>query len=324
MMFATTTTGDVRQVRDDMHPVGISPKHGLSGDVRPHELNPNGRMTGTPVPCIVLLVCAALVALFAAAAKAGDDAIAPAEVIRPLDQPDLGGFTIWLKKTGHDDPAHVFRLENGVLRCGDEDMGYVATRQPYKDYHLSVEYRWGRRNPNDKYVRNSGVLLHGVGPDGSQGGLWMTSIECQLAQGCEGDLILIKGKSDDGKPYPATITSNTVVAEDGKTRWHADGKKTVYSGKQFWWSRHQPFFKELIDTRGENDAASPLGEWTKVECLCRSSRITIKINGTTVNECYDASPAAGKILLQSEGHEVFFRNLEIRPLTDAGNDKPSI
>jgi 3-keto-disaccharide hydrolase len=244
-----------------------------------------------------------------------DEAKVPTEVIRPFDQKDLRSFSTWLKKSGREDPEHVFRLENGVLRCGDEDLGYVATREAYRDFHLSVEYRWGWKNPNDKYVRNSGVLLHGVGPDGSQNGVWMTSIECQLAQGCEGDLILIKGKSADGSPYPATITSTTRVAEDGKTRWEKEGQPTVYSGRQLWWSKHQPHFKELIDTRGQNDVASPLGEWTRVECLCQGSRITIKINGETVNECFDANPAAGKILLQSEGHEVFFRNLELRPLS---------
>jgi hypothetical protein len=244
-----------------------------------------------------------------------EEAVAPTAAIRPLDQNDLGAFTVWLKKTGCDDPERVFRLEDKVLRCGDEDMGYVATRQAYKNYHLSVEYKWGRLNPNDKYVRNSGVLLHGVGPDGSQGGVWMTSLECQLAQGCEGDLIVIKGKGDDGKPYPATISSNTRIAEDGKTRWDPMGTRSSYSGKQFWWSRHQPFFKELIDTRGNQDVASPLGEWTRVECICVGSRATIKINSTTVNECFDANPAAGRILLQAEGHEVFFRNLEIRPVS---------
>lgn len=262
----------------------------------------------------LMRACAGVVSLLLASVVVADEPRTPTEVIRPFDQKDLGSFSIWLKKTGREDPEHAFRLENGVLRCGDEDMGYVATRESYKDFHLSVEYRWGRKNPNDKYVRNSGVLLHGVGPDGSANGVWMTSIECQLAQGCEGDLILIKGKGADGKPYPATITSNTRVAEDGKTRWQLDGKPTVYSGKQFWWSKHQPFFKELIDTRGQNDVASPLGEWTMVECLCQGSRITIKINGETVNECFDANPAAGKILLQTEGHEVFFRNLELRPL----------
>lgn len=274
------------------------------------------RASSISLPALGTLVWAStgIVTLLFSSVVVADEPRTPTEVLRPFDQMDLGSFSTWLKKTGREDPEHVFRLENGVLRCGDEDMGYVATREAYKDFHLSVEYRWGRKNPNDKYVRNSGVLLHGVGPDGSANGVWMTSIECQLAQGCEGDLILIKGKGADGKPYPATITSNTNIAEDGKTRWQKQGKPTVYSGKQFWWSKHQPFFKELIDTRGQNDVASPLGEWTKVECLCKGSRVTIKINGETVNDCFDANPAAGKILLQSEGHEVFFRNLELRPL----------
>ena len=72
-----------------------------------------------------------------------DDAKTPIAVIRPFDQPVLAGFTTWLKKTGRGDPEHVFRLDNGVLRCGDEDLGYVATREAYKNFHLSVEYRWG-------------------------------------------------------------------------------------------------------------------------------------------------------------------------------------
>jgi hypothetical protein len=38
------------------------------------------------------------------------------------------------------------------------------------------------------------------------------------------------------------------------------------------------------------------------------------VNGTKVNECYDAFPAAGKIMLQSEGFELFVRKFEIQPL----------
>ena len=245
---------------------------------------------------------------------AAEEAVVPAEVLRPLAGNRLDQFTVWLKQSQHDDPRRVFQLEDGVLRCGDEDQGYVATKTAYRDYWLHVEYRWGRKNPNDKYVRNSGVLLHGVGPHGSASGVWMTSLECQLAQGCEGDLIVIRGKDDQGKVVPARISCLTVLDEDNKTRWSPDGKPTVYSGKQFWWSKHQPFFKELIDTRGKHDVASPLGEWTKVDIECRGAKISIQINGVTVNQCYDAHPSDGRILLQAEGHEVFFRNLEIGPL----------
>ena len=83
---------------------------------------------------------------------------------------------------------------------------------------------------------------------------------------------------------------------------------------QLWWSKHEPFFKELIDTRGKDDLESPLGEWTKVECICDGKKISILINGTVVNELFDVNPAGGKILLQSEGFEIYFRNVELKPL----------
>jgi hypothetical protein len=163
-------------------------------------------------------------------------------------------------------------------------------------------------------VRNSGVLLHAIGPDGGARGVFMTCLECQIAQGCEGDLIVIRGTDERGQTTAATVTCETEVGPDSKIRWKKGGAKTVYSGKQFWWSKHQPFFQELLDTRGRDDVASPLGQWTKVECLCDGARVTIKVNGVTVNECFDAYPSAGKILLENEGSEIYYRHIELRPL----------
>ncbi len=241
------------------------------------------------------------------------EAVAPSEPIRLFNGKDLTGWYTWLKESGREDPKKVFSVVDGMIRISGEGAGYLATEKSYKDYHLSLEYRWGRKTDGSGYVRNSGVLLHAVGPDGGAGGVWMTSIECQLAQGCEGDLIVIRGKDASGKTIPATITSETIIASDGKTRWKRGGTKTVYSGRQFWWSKHEPGFKELLDTRGKDDVASPLGEWTKVECIAVGDRITIKINGHEVNECFDVFPSAGKILLQNEGNEIYFRNVELRP-----------
>jgi hypothetical protein len=235
--------------------------------------------------------------------------------IKLFNGKDLTGLTPWLKKTGHKDPLGVFRADNGMIHVSGADNGYLATDKPYKDYHLVVEYKWGKKTYGAKYVRNSGVLLHAIGADGSAHGTWMTCIECQLAQGCVGDLIVIRGTDAAGKTIPATISSETVLGPDGKTRWKKGGKKTVYSGKQFWWSRHDPDFKELIDTRGRYDVESPLGKWTRVECLCAGKRIKVVVNGHTVNEAFDVYPSAGKILLQSEGFEIYFRNFELKPLT---------
>jgi hypothetical protein len=255
--------------------------------------------------------------LFAAACPADgtDEPVAPTKVIKLFNGKDLTGLYAWLKKGKRTDPLKVFTVTDGMIYVSGEDNGYLATEKAYRDYHLTVEYKWGEKTYGAKYVRNSGILLHAVGPDGGQGGVWMTCIECQLAQGCVGDLIVIRGRDKDGKIIPATLSSETVLGPDGRTRWRKGGTKKAYSGKQFWWSRHDPAFKELIDTRGKNDVESPLGEWTRVECVCAGKRITVIVNGTTVNECFDTFPAAGKILLQSEGFEILFRRFEVRPLS---------
>jgi len=263
----------------------------------------------TSIPSLCLLLSS-----LTGIAVGEDKPIAPQKVLRPFNGKNLDGFTVWLKGQGHKDPKRVFRVTDGMIHVTGEGAGYLATNRAYKDFHFTVEYKWGKKTDGSKYVRNSGVLLHAVGPHGGRGGVWMTSIECQLAQGCEGDLIVIRGKDNTGKTIPATITSKVRIAEDKKTRWDPNGKPVTYSGRQFWWSKHQPFFKELRDTRGKHDVASPLGKWTKVECICQGDRIAIKINGETVNACYDVFPSAGKILLQNEGNEIYFRNLEIRPV----------
>ncbi|MCA9132527.1 MAG: DUF1080 domain-containing protein [Planctomycetales bacterium] len=242
-------------------------------------------------------------------------AISPGDtIIRPFNGRNLNGFTTWLQDTGHDDPLSDYRVTEGMIHIGGRGMGYLATVDSYRDYRLSVEYKWGERTDGSAYVRNSGILLHASGPHGNARGIWMASIECQLAQGCEGDVIVIRGKNEEGEVIPVTASSETRTAADGRTRWQPGGSPTAYAGKQFWWSKHEVGFQELLDTRGKDDVASPLGEWTKVECICAGNRLTIKINGVVVNEMYDIYPTAGKILLENEKNEIYFRNLEIRAL----------
>jgi hypothetical protein len=251
-------------------------------------------------------------------AETKDEAVSPKGVVKLFNGKDLSGLSTWLKDTKREDPRKVFSAKGGAMHISGDGFGYVATDRAYRDYHLTVEYKWGKRTDGGKYVRNSGILLHGTGPDGGAGGTWMASIECQLAQGCVGDLIVIRGKDESGKVIPVRITSDVVLGPDKRPRWKKGGKPQVFTGRQLWWSLHDPTFKELLDTRGKDDVESPLGEWTRVECLCEGKRITVVVNGTTVNQCYDVFPSAGKILLQSEGFELFVRKFELRPLKKPG------
>src|SRR5205823_11102379 len=146
-------------------------------------------------------------------------------------------------------------------------------------------------------------------------GTWMSSIECQLAQGCVGDLIVIRGKDKDDKVIPVSLKAETSLGADKRPRWKAGGEVKEFTKGQLWWHKHEAGFKELIDTRGKDDLESPLGEWTKVECICQGKTVEIRVNGATVNKAFDVNPAAGKILLQSEGFEIDFRRFEIAPIT---------
>lgn len=278
-----------------------------------------------------LALCLPLVALVSQSAQAAEegppaDLDVPVEPLKKqslLSGDDMSGWYTWLKDHKYQDPDGVFQLKDGVLHVSGAGGGYLGTKQAYKNYHLSLEYKWGERNPDSKYVRNSGVLLHAQRPDGAKGGLWAPSIECQLAQGCEGDIIVIPAPSTIEDAVPITVASEIRIGTDGRTRWQPGGKKAPYRGKQFWWKDHDPTFKELIDTRGSQDVASPLGEWTKVDCICTSEKITIKINGVTVNEVIEVWPIGGRILLQNEGHAVMFRNVEIAPLAEEAEENAS-
>ena len=114
----------------------------------------------------------ALICCFAACPGAAGEpeagAISPGrETIHLFNGKDLTGFYTWLKGTGKEDPGKVYTVHDGLIHVSGEGMGYVATEKAYKNYHLVVEYKWGKKTDGSGNVRNSGVLLHGIEPDGA-------------------------------------------------------------------------------------------------------------------------------------------------------------
>jgi hypothetical protein len=65
------------------------------------------------------------------------------------------------------------------------------------------------------------------------------------------------------------------------------------------------------------DAEKPHGEWNQVEVVAQGGRCRHLVNGVLVNEGTEASVAKGRVLLQSEGAEVYFRNVELKTLAPA-------
>ena len=63
-----------------------------------------------------------------------------------------------------------------------------------------------------------------------------------------------------------------------------------------------------------NELEKPHGEWNVVELVNHNGHVKQYVNGKLANEGTDAFPSSGKILFQSEGAEVFFRDIKLYPL----------
>ncbi len=181
------------------------------------------------------------------------------------------------KRFGAAEPAdaplkQIWSVKDGVITCEGSVNGYLITEKEYADYILKVDWRWGNRLPK-KGNANSGVFVHVTGPDK----IWPKAIEAQLMANNAGDFWLVdnfKLKVDPSRQDPKT-------------------------------PRH---YYRMIKDGVEN----PMGEWNQYEITCRGDTIKLVINGKHVNEGTDAELTKGKILLQSEGAEIHFRNVMLK------------
>jgi len=266
-----------------------------------------------------------------------DAAVVPREVIELFNGRDLDGWTTWLVDTKRADPRGVYSVRDGLLRISGDGFGYLSTDRAHRDYRLVVEVKWGTQNFRTRQgmARDSGIFLHSVGPEGNSydcgwgsrhrntgsdvsNGAYRAAIECQVMEGGFGDLLLIHGRYADGRHVPIRATVRAVERHvDGDyAKYQFDPKadeRTLTSGAVAWRAKDTAW-RDVPGFRGKSDVESPYGQWTRVECLCVGDRITISVNGEPVNEARDLFPAAGKILLQCEGSEIFFRKIELHPL----------
>ncbi|MEX0726793.1 MAG: DUF1080 domain-containing protein [Planctomycetaceae bacterium] len=271
--------------------------------------------------CASILACAAALGLIIQSftANAGDKAtvVSPKDdVIKLFDGKSLDGLYTWIRDTKYEDPRNVFTVHDGLLHISGDGFGGATTKNEYANYHLVIEFKWGEITwePRKENTRDSGVLVHCTGEDGSYSGTWMNSIEAQIIEGGVGDILAVRGTDPDGKPMPCSLTAEIALDRDGEMIWKKGGeKKTIEGGRINWYGR-DPDWKDVIGFRGKEDVESPFGEWTRMDVICEKDTIKIFVNGTQVNEATELTPSAGKIIVQTEGAEMFVRKWELWPI----------
>jgi hypothetical protein len=207
------------------------------------------------------------------------------------------------------DPQRVFTVTDldgeKVIRISGENWGAISSQQEYADYHFQLQFKWGSLKWGQKKgrKRDSGLLYHSVGPYGADYGAWMRSQEFQIEEGNTGDYWGVAGGTED---IPVNTSSDTLM-------YNAGGRLVTFSerGK----------FGRYCKKRG--DAEHPSGEWNTLDLYCHGDTSVHMVNGHVVMVLYHSGQLIdgkivplirGKLQVQSEGAEVFYKGLRIAPL----------
>ena len=200
-----------------------------------------------------------------------------AQEFKPLfNGQDLGGWYSFLKTKGErNDPDTVFSVQNGLLKITGKEFGYIVTERTFSDFHLVIEFKWGEKKyPPRENKVRDNGILYHVVETDK---VWPRSIECQVQEGDCGDFWL--------------IDSVTIRLDSGRT---------------------EPSKNTRIIKRKDNER--PTGEWNSIEVISNIGKCTHIVNGVVVNEGDEASLRSGRILIQSEGAEIFYRKIAIKEL----------
>jgi len=194
----------------------------------------------------------------------------------------------------NNDPKNVFTMikENGedVLQVSGEIYGGLTSKQEYQNYHLKLKYKWGEKKwaPRLQRKRDAGLLYHCTGRHGAFWNVWMRCLEYQIQEGDTGDFFALAGD----------LNGKWLGVGEEYGNWACTKKST-----------HE----------------NPHGEWNTVELYVVGDQAIHVVNGQVVNVVKDAHLfddgkkiplVRGKIQLQSEAAEIFYKDVKIKALEE--------
>jgi hypothetical protein len=250
---------------------------------------------------------------------------------------DLSGWTTWMQRpepssaveglardaqgrytepigSGRD-PLKVFTIVPNVdgrpaIRISGEVFGELRTTRAFSNYHLTLQFKWGEKKwpprAADATPRDSGLLYHVHADPGAEGRTWARSVELQIQERDVGDLYAI----------------GSTVAVRARSRRVGQTIEYTYDPAGPW-----TYFAQSLGAPGrcikDPDNERPLGEWNTVELVTLGPDSIHIVNGKVVMRLHGpqriTTPlptpvTSGPIALQSEGAEIFYRDIAIRQI----------
>ena len=219
---------------------------------------------------------------------------------------ELGNF---LKPIGYNkNIKNVFSVaiqdNQPMLRVSGEIYGCIFTKKEYEKYHLRLQVKFGKKKwvPRLNEDMDSGILYNSLGPCGiDYWKSWMLSQELQIIEHSIGDYWCIGSSQINIK----SKKNNQSFMYDSLSNKDSFGYKTINGN----------FCK------ASNHSENEIEEWNTVELICFGDKSIHIVNGQVVMSLSDSRYMEGnkvlplikgKIQIQSEAAEVFYKNIEIK------------
>ncbi|HEV7607367.1 MAG TPA: DUF1080 domain-containing protein [Steroidobacteraceae bacterium] len=192
-----------------------------------------------------------------------------------------------------------------VLRISGEFYGCATTKQEFSNYHLRASFKWGEKKwePRLTELKDSGILYHSRGDFGvDYWKSWALSQEFQVIEHGIGE-------------YWTQATSGFDIRVDPKA---PGAEAPKWNPRAPWMAFGAPDNHALAGS----DEDRP-GKWNTIELLCVEDRCVHIANGKVVMALKNARykdgdktvpMTGGKLQIQSESAEVFYKDIEIRSI----------
>jgi hypothetical protein len=232
----------------------------------------------------------------------GDQIVSVLKGTAPADLKPVG-----LNPPGQDVFTSVARGKQRMLRVSGEIYGCLVTKQSFSNYHFRAQVKWGEKKwePRLNDHKDSGILYHSRGDFGvDYWKSWALSQEFQVIEHGLGEYWRQATSAFDIRVGPKEPSPDK---SPDAPRWNPRAPWLAFDGA----NNH---------ALAGSDQDKP-GEWNTIELVCFSDDCVHIVNGKVVmalaHSRYKEGDRfvpldSGKLQIQSEAAEVFYRDLEIR------------
>lgn len=250
---------------------------------------------------------------------------------------DLTGWDIWLGYADardtygqptaapiglNHDTTGVFRVEQTdgrpAIHVSGKIWGGLLTKRSYGNYHLHLQFKWGE-HAWFPMPRNNGVLYHSHGAYGAFFGTWMSALEFEVVPGSVGMLLAV-GDSKGTHSFQTVDWRVGAKVEVGRDPTIPYPFRRYMPGGPL-----LPIQMPAFNVDANRNAEKPLGEWNTLDIYTLGDRSIHVVNGVPVMAASGLTTTdakgvrrplvRGRIQLQSEGAETWFRDITITPIT---------